>query len=431
MSIRNARSRVRRAKRVALIIESNVAPRRGMLAGVARYMQEHGPWDIYLKPYGVDKSLGEWMRNWDGDGIIAAVSPTDSFPRLHAPDAFGVATAATRMTPAMRTSETQQAYQARLPIVDLVGGLPGAPLVHTNDRSVGRLGAEHLFERGYRNFAFVGHQLPWAIARQRGFAERICEAAWSSEKIHTFAIATTIAAGPSGWEQQQTELVAWSQSLPKPIGVMTSTDLVGQQFLEACSRAGVAVPEQVAVIGADNDELICAVANPPLSSVIINDPQRGYAAAALLDKLMQGKPPPREPVWVEPAGVVGRASTEILAIADQDVALALQFIRKHASDRIRVTDVVERVPLSRSMLERRFRKAAGRTINEEIVRVRLNRAIELLCATPLELKLIARRAGFRSASYMGVVFRTKVGRTPSSYRDSSRRAGGAESDLRH
>jgi LacI family transcriptional regulator len=204
---------------------------------------------------------------------------------------------------------------------------------------------------------------------------------------------------------------------------MTSTDLLGQQFLEACSRAAAAVPEQVAVIGADNDELICAVSNPPLSSVIINDPQRGYEAASLLDKLMSGKRVPREPVWIEPAGVVGRASTDILAIADELVASALQFIRNHACDGIGVDEVVDQVPLSRSMLERRFRKHAGRSINDQIIHVRLNRAIELLCATDLELKAIAPRAGFRDASYMGAVFRAKLGRSPGSYRDGWRGSG--------
>jgi LacI family transcriptional regulator len=231
-------------------------------------------------------------------------------------------------------------------------------------------------------------------------------------------------AGPVSWEQQQTKLAEWVNRLPKPVGVMTSTDLLGQQFLEACSRANVVVPEQVAVVGADNDELICAVANPPLSSVIINDPQRGYEAAALLDKLMSGVRLTTNTVYVEPAGVVRRASTDILAIADEAVVTALRYIRDHACEGIDVNEVVDRVPMSRSMLERRFRKFVGRSLNNEIVRVRLNRAVELLCATELEIKDIAHRAGFNSASYMGAVFAEKLGRTPGSYRDASRRPTG-------
>src|SRR5439155_23932603 len=128
--------------------------------------------------------------------------------------------------------------------------------------------------------------------------------------------------GPRVWEQQQQALVDWIRSLPTPVGVMTSTDLMGQQFLEACQRAGVVVPEQVAVVGADNDEIICNVCFPPLSSVIINAAQRGYQAAALLDQLMAGVPPPKEPIYVEPSGVMSRASTDILAIDDAVLAAA-------------------------------------------------------------------------------------------------------------
>lgn len=363
-----------------------------MLEGVARYVHEHGPWDIYLKPYRVDYSFAEWVRYWDGDGIIAA----------------------------LWTGKLPKKASLKMPVVDLVGGLPGAPLVHTNDASVGRLGADHLLERGYRDFGFISYPTPWSRARRDGFEQRIREFGCNG-KLHEFTIVAGAKPGPIGWERHQARVAKWVQSLPKPLGVMTSTDLAGQQFLEACSRAGVAVPEQVAVIGADNDELICAVANPPLSSVIINDFQRGYQAAAMLDKLMAGEKPPTETIFVEPAGVVNRASTDILAIADEEVAAALKFIRDNACAGIGVEDVVERVPMSRSMLERRFRKHTGRSINDEIVRVRLNRAIELLSGTDMELKTIAPRAGFKNASYMGAVFRARLGRSAGSYRNGGKK----------
>ena len=222
--------------------------------------------------------------------------------------------------------------------------------------------------------------------------------------------------GPLIWEQQQQALVTYIDSLPKPVGVMTSTDLLGQRFLEACLRAGAKVPEEIAVIGADNDEPICRVSTPPLSSVIINDHQRGYQAAAVLHRLMQGKPAPREPIFIEPSGVVCRASTDILAIDDQAVVTALRFIRNNACEGINVREVVTHVPVSRSVLERRFRKLVGRSINEEIIRLRLNHAIELLTCTNLELKAIAQKAGFGSQAYMTAVFRSKLDCTPGSYR---------------
>lgn len=387
----------RKLRRVALIVESAVAPRRRMLAGVARYIHEHEPWAIYLKPFGVEKQLRHWLREWHGDGIIAAVAEL----------------------------EPDLARQVDIPIVDVVGILRNAkvPLVHANDKSIGRLAADHLLERGFRNFGFVGYEQFWSTDRREGFKELVSRHGFECA-VYTLPYPSPGLGGPEFWEQQQQALVKWIQSLPKPVGVMASTDLMGQQFLEACQRAEVVVPEQVAVIGADNDELICNICLPPLSSVVINDAQRGYQAAAVLDQLMRGQPPPGEPVYVEPSGVVSRASTDILAIEDETLAAALRFVRDHACEAIGVDDVVQAVPMSRSVLERRFRKVVGRTVNDEIVRVRLNRAVELLSATQLELKAIALKAGFGSPSYMGAVFREKLGRTPGSYRAGSKPSSG-------
>src|SRR5207249_7899023 len=169
------------------------------------------------------------------------------------------------------------------------------------------------------------------------------------------------------------------------------------------------------------DEPICRIASPPLSSVIVNDSQRGYEAAALLDRMMSGDPPPADPFYVEPAGVMTRASTDIMSIDDVDVVKALRFLRDHAFERISVDDVVRQVPLSRSVLERRFRKIVGRSINSEMVRLRINRAIELLTETSLELKVIAQRAGFGTQSYMNAVFQAKIGKTPGSFRKAHAR----------
>ncbi|HEX3358027.1 MAG TPA: helix-turn-helix domain-containing protein, partial [Tepidisphaeraceae bacterium] len=169
-------------------------------------------------------------------------------------------------------------------------------------------------------------------------------------------------------------------------------------------------------VGADDDEPICRISSPPLSSVIINDHQRGYEAAALLDRMMNGAPPPKEPIYVEPAGVRTRASTDIMAIDDTAIVKALRILRENACSRISVDDVVRQVPLSRSVLERRFRKIVGRSVNDEIVRLRINRAIELLTETELALKVVAQRAGFGTQSYMNAVFQAKVGKTPGSFR---------------
>jgi LacI family transcriptional regulator len=361
-----------------------------MLTGVARYIQEHEPWAVYLKPFGVEQSLPNWLRNWHGDGIIAAV----------------------------KDAASDVVVPRGIPVVDVVGVLHDehVPLVHTNDHSVGRIGAEHLLERGFVNFGFCEYSGEfWSTHRREGFQERLRESKLSC-KIYSMPLPGPGRGGPETWEQQQRDLASWLSALTKPIGVMATNDLMGQQLLEACQRLRIKVPEEVAVVGVDNDEPICRIASPPLSSIIVNDHQRGYEAAALLDRMMSGDDPPSEPIYIEPVGVMTRASTDIMAIEDGDVVKALRFLRDNACQRISVDDVVKQVPLSRSVLERRFRKIVGRSINSEMVRLRINRAIELLTETALELKVIAQRAGFGTQSYMNAVFQSKLNKTPGSFR---------------
>jgi len=361
-----------------------------MLNGVARYIQEHQPWAVYLKPFGVEKSLPAWLAGWHGDGIIAAVSDLD------------VAHVASR----------------GIPIVDIMGAQrhEGVPLVHTDDHAVGRLGAEHLVSRGCRNLAFCGYPGAfWSAARREGFRD-VALGARVNYFDYSLEQPGPGRGGPEAWEQQQSSIAAWLRDLPKPVGIMATHDLLGQQLLEACLRMRINVPEAVAIVGADNDEPICRICSPPLSSVIINDAQRGYDAAALLDRMMRGEPAPTETIYIQPVGVESRASSDVMAIEDEGIVKVLRFLREHACDRIGVDDVTRIVPLSRSVLERRFRKLLGRSINNEIVRLRIARAVELLTDTRLELKVIAARAGFGSQSYMNAVFQEKVGKTPGSYR---------------
>ena len=379
-----------RPKHVALIVESAIAPRRLMLTGVARYIQEHEPWLVYLKPVSVESSLPQWLKNWRGDGIIAAIVGEDS--RIIRE--FGV------------------------PVVDVVGMFPDEriPLVHTDDQAVGRLGAEHLMERGFRQFGFGEYAgWFWSAHRRQGFEATLREHGFSCA-VHTTPLPGPGSGGPETWEQRQAALAEWLAGLPKPVGIMATNDPMGQRILEACQRLDIRVPEQVAVLGADDDEPICRISWPPLSSVIINDHQRGYEAAALLDRLMNGEPPPKKPIYVQPVGVRARASTDTLAVEDAIVVQALRFLRENACSGIGVDDVVDAVPASRSVLCRRFRKVVGRSINNEIVRVKINRAIELLTETALELKAIAYKAGFGSQAYMNAVFQEKLGRTPGDFR---------------
>jgi LacI family transcriptional regulator len=223
------------------------------------------------------------------------------------------------------------------------------------------------------------------------------------------------------WEHRQDALAEWLTGLPKPCGILVASDQLGPHLLEACRRAGVAVPDEVAVVGVDNDETMCDVCNPPLSSVDADHQLVGYRAAELLDTLMQGGKAPSLLTYLEPRGVVVRKSSDVLATGDRLVAAALCLIRERACTGLSAQDVVAAIPVSRSVLQRRFRQETGRSIQEEIIRTRMNRARQLLAETELPLVEVAERAGFNHQEYLGATFKAQLGKTPLEYRREARR----------
>jgi LacI family transcriptional regulator len=241
----------------------------------------------------------------------------------------------------------------------------------------------------------------------------------SGFRVHLYGAG---AARATSWDREQKRLVAWIARLPRPVGIMTCHDDRGLQLLDACQAAGVDVPDEVAIISVDDDELLCGMFTPQLTSIDVNPERIGYQAAELLDRMMAGEPPGPDPVFVAPRSVVLRQSTDTLAVDDPEIASALRHIRDHACEGLRVDDVLDQVPLSRSALERRFRAIVGRTPKAEIVRVQLERAKQLLSESHLAIDLVAARSGFRDARYLCDVFAKKVGVTPGSYRAQTRRA---------
>lgn len=381
-----------RRPRVALIVETSLASGRDILRGIARYLRAHGPWSIYHEPRSLEESVPPWLTQWRGDGIIARIQ--------NRPIADAV-------------------VSTGLPVVDVLGLVPGlpVPLVHVDDRAIARLGAEHLLGRGFRHFGFCAVEgANWSNSRQEAFCATVSEAGFDCSICRL----PPDTRGLANWEAQQDLLTDWVRSLPRPVGVMVCNDPRGQLVLEAARRAGAAVPEQVAVIGVDNDEPLCEISYPPLSSVNPDHYRVGYEGAALLDRMLSGEPKPDTPVYVPPAGLVTRLSTDVLAIDDPHVATAVRFIREHACDGIGIDEMVAHVPLSRSTLQRRFRKALGRTIHDEILRVRLRRVEELLVDTDLPLESVADKSGFVYRQYLGEVFKARTGYTLGEYRARSR-----------
>jgi LacI family transcriptional regulator len=211
-------------------------------------------------------------------------------------------------------------------------------------------------------------------------------------------------------------LKKWLQSLPKPVAVLACDDDRGREVLEACQDASLAVPEDVAVLGVDNDELLCEISDPPLSSIALDTQRGGYEAAAALDRLMAGQPVSNRRILVEPTRVVSRRSTDVFALQDRPIAMAVRFINDHVRHSIGVIDVMRYVGLSRRTLEVRFRKVMGRSVLEEITRSRLERARHLLLETDLPIQAVAESVGLKDANYLARVFHRETGMSPTAFR---------------
>ncbi len=383
-------------RRVALLIESSRAYGRGLLLGVSKYVREHEAWAISFEEWSWTQVPAS-LANWEGDGIIARIETralADAIIRL------GV------------------------PTVDLRGSVPGlnVPLIDTDDQAVACLAAEHLQERGFRHYAFCGFVgANYSDKRSCWFRERVgqlggdCHIYASPQKART---AGTIELEKRGMLFEE-DLVRWLSDLPKPVGIMACNDIRGQQVIKACRQLGLLVPDEVAVMGVDNDEVLCELSDPPLTSVVPNTLRIGYEGAALLDQMMQGKRPPAEPQFIPPVEVATRRSTDVLAIPDRAVSAALRFIREHACEGIQVPDLVRVAALSRTVLERRFASLVGRSPKAEILRVQLARSRQLLSETDLSLAVIAERCGFNHPEYFNTIFRQKLGITPGHYRRQS------------
>jgi LacI family transcriptional regulator len=305
-----------------------------------------------------------------------------------------------------------------IPAIDVLGVIPGLtpPLVHVDNHAIARLAAEHLLERGLRHFGFFGIEGEnWSVERWASFTAAVAPAEVSKYEL------SRDASDRRSWERVENHLARWVKSLPKPAGILVCSDQRGPQLLEACRRAGVAVPDEVAVIGVDNDETLCDVCHPPLSSVEAGHVTVGYEAARVLDALLQGAPAPSRPVLIAPQQVVARLSTEMLAIDDPALATALKLIRERAHRGLTVDALAREVGTSRSVLQRRFRARLNRSIHQAILAAKLKTAQELLTKTTLPLAAVAERTGFKHQEYMGAVFKTRLGKTPAAVRKAERR----------
>lgn len=373
--------------RIGLVFDYSLAYCRGILRGIKRYAQTKESW------------------------VFTPIAPT--------PDATA---ALKRLRPAGLVAHifseplAEGLVSLKTPTVNVAGILPDLrlPRVGLDDVTIGRLAAEHLIGCGLRNFAFIGHpDHAYSVRRDRGFLAHVESAGFAVQRYHE----RRSQFDPRGqlWALDERVRV-WVLDLPKPVGVFACNDIWGVQLSELCRKAGLRVPDDVAMVGVDNDDLLCELARPSLSSVAVPAEQIGFEAAALLDRMLAGRKPPAEPKLLPPTGVVARQSSDLLAIEDAEVAAAVGWVRRNAHKPVGVKDVLREVPVSRRSLERRFRKILGRGVWEEIRRVHMERAKHLLSSSAMPMSRVAEASGFTDSKHLSVVFREETGMTPTDYR---------------
>jgi LacI family transcriptional regulator len=280
------------------------------------------------------------------------------------------------------------------------------PTVLPDNTAIGRLAADHFLGRGFKNYAFCGFKDHYySELRFEGFAEDIGKQGFTCSQYVDMVS-----------EHEPIAIQKWVRELPKPVAVLACNDVRARHVADACLAENIRVPEEVAILGVDNDALQCEIASPLLSSVDIGMENIGYEAAALLDRLMSGKKPSPKPILVPPKGVVVRESSDSLAVADPDVADAMRFIRNNAGSPIRASDVVAAVPLSRRVLERRFRQVLNCTIWEQIARAHIDRAKTLLVETDMSAPEIAQACGCNYVQQFNRLFKAQTSTTPRQYR---------------
>jgi LacI family transcriptional regulator len=384
---------------IAVILDAARPYDRLIIGGVARYVREHAPdWRLYVEEDPLQK-LPDLVR-WDGQGIIANF------------DDKRVATAIGGLS---------------IPIVGVGGGYgwfdPASPIpyVFTDNAAIGRLGAAHLLACGFETLAYYGHPQTattgWSEERAEAFAGA-CREAGRACHVHASRYPDA-----RRWQELQHELCEWLRPLPKPLGLMACNDVRARHVLEACRTLGLRVPHDVAVLGVDNDEMICELTNPPLSSIDQAARRIGYEAATLLDRMMRGGgvAAGHARVIVPPIGVVSRTSTDAMATSDEAVVATLQRLRASPLTKPDIAALLDSLCLSRPSLEARFKAVVGRSIHDESVRVRVAAIRKLITQTDLPLKTISARAGFGSVQYMTTFLHRHTGTTPSRLRIIERR----------
>lgn len=378
--------------KIILMIDFAEAYSKELLKGISRYSREFGPWIFCRMPIFERETKGiegvfEWALEWGADGIIGQM---------------------------YNDPKVELFSKAGIPIIaqDFIERFESIPNITANHRDAGRMGADYFLNKGFKNFAFYGFRnIVWSRERAEGFEERIKQA---GHEVHLFEKDEM----DSGniWYYKPSPLSQWLKSLPKPIALMACDDNQGQHITEACRVSGINIPQEVAVLGVDNDEMICELSDPPLSSIVQNAEKGGYEAARLLDQMIKNKNSAAYDIYVKPTHIITRQSSDIYATTDKAISTALRFIHQNVEKHISVNDVVKEVPLSRRSLEIKFQEVTGSSVYNYILNLRIERFCTRLVETNHSILEIAIDLGFSDTKNLSRQFKLIKGCTPGEYR---------------
>ena len=381
---------------VAVFFDLAVESARGILRGFTQYIRLNSPWNVNFVSKTVNDIDPSSLKNWNGDGILAHIPNVETLEEILSKSCPTVLLARDI------NHDLSECHRNDSPA--------GPVFVRCDNAAIGKMAADYFLQKDFRNYAYVSYSKPvcWCDERRQAFSETLAS--------RGFSVAHFLPPeNSSDWFTQRDSLIQWLLELPKPVAIFAANDFRGRQVLEVCQKAGISVPYDVAVLGVDNDLPVCEMSYPSLSSIEIDWERAGLICAEALDSMMHRKIPSAQNTY-RPIRVVSRNSTEFFRVSDRIVVQILEIIRISRGQNLRVSDILEMLPVSERSAQERFKKVLGHSIMEEIKRVRMKNIRQIIEETSLPFHEIALSFGFENANHLGQLFKKELGVTMGEYR---------------
>lgn len=377
---------------ILLALDKSRVANTKILRGIAAYSRYHGPWKIYTAP-----------------PFYQRTDPRQNAMEIPYAKMDGIITHITD------SSQVKKIRSANLPavVIPMKQNIPEFSTITEDWKQTAKMAADYLLDLGLKHFGFYSgpDNLLWSLNRKMSFGDRVRKVGYKVDYYHPAA-----APEKDAWNSEISSLTHWLQSLPKPVGIVAWNDERGQNIIDACVAASIRVPDEVAILGMDNDELVCDLCPVPLSSIVFNHEKVGYEAAALLHRMIKQKKIIRNNIYLRPLYVAGRKSTDIMQIDDQDVVKAIQYIQDNTGQNLTVKEVVDQLSVSQRTIQKKFKKIRNRSLHDEIRSQRVERVCRMLEETNLSVSEIANMLDFSEVSDLNRCFRKIKGSAPLVYR---------------